>query len=103
VTEADRGGRGLRPRLVKALWPPVLGWVPIAILLAVMHRIPPHGGGVIVVPFLTSWAAVVCCVWNAARVARWRDLAPRSRLALVAANLTFPLGFAALMFVTLVG
>jgi len=84
-----------QPRLVKALWPPALGWVPVFLFAAILNRIPRHDLGILGIPFVTSCTAVVCCVVNAVRVAGWRDLPWELRCTLVTVNLSFPLGVAA--------
>lgn len=87
------------PLVVKALWPPALGWAPVAIGYTAPERFGPHGPMWFWMPIVLL-AAVVAApfgVANVVRGARWREMAPQPRFALVAANLSFPLGFGALV------
>jgi hypothetical protein len=85
-------------RVTKALWPPALGWTPLAAVCAIAGQIAPHGGKFLLavyVVIVTSLAAAPRCVANVVRIAGWRDMPSRLRYALLAANLSFPLAVGA--------
>lgn len=60
-------------RIVKALWPPALGWMPVGILL-LENRHNPYGAhgvmGMIVITVVCAWVATPFCVVNAASAAQ---------------------------------
>ncbi len=88
-------------RIVKALWPPILGWVPWAIGYSAPLYFGSHGGGWYLLPIalIATLVSAPLCVANVVRIARWRDMSAWLVLALIF-NASFPLGFGLLLFLS---
>lgn len=85
---------------MKVVWPPLLGWTPVVILLLRNWHNPYGAHGVmaeILLAVLSTFVLVPWCLWNLVRIGEWRDMRVRLRLSLAFLNLSLPLGVVALM------
>lgn len=83
--------------MVRALWPPVLGWAPVAIVFMIEDKLTPHGTALLagMIMGVCGLVALVFCVVNIVRLARWQEMNQRLRLVLLLLNLSLPVAYVA--------